>query len=114
MDITNLVIQKMTIRSSSPIKAIQQAEKNFEEIRETISGLFEILDINMPDDDIYLNMGRDNLIKLYQSIIELILNDFGLKYIRNKLYNSDMKLEITLDKTYKLNLKPKIYNFKPE
>jgi hypothetical protein len=99
----------MPVRSSSPIKAIKQAEKNMEEIQETISGIFEILNISLPDDDMYLNMGRDNLIKLYQSFIELLLNDTGTKFIRSKLYNSEEQLEITLDKIYKLNIKPKVH-----
>jgi len=99
----------MPVRSSSPIKAIKQAEKNMEEIQETISGIFEILNISLPDDDMYLGMGRDNLIKLYQNIVELILNDTGTKFIRNKLYNSEKQLEITLDKIYKLNIKPKVH-----
>lgn len=95
------------IKKSAPIKSIHQAEKNLDNIKECIEGLFEIIHINISEDDMYFKMGRDNLINLYKNILELVLNDFGLKQIRTKLFLSETYINLQLDEDVKLKLKSK-------
>jgi hypothetical protein len=75
----------------------RKAEKNLENIKESIQGLFEILDINLSSDDIYFRMGKDNLLGLYENILELILNDYGLRKLVKKIKDSEVNLDISLD-----------------
>ncbi|MEJ2250453.1 MAG: hypothetical protein P8Y70_15780 [Candidatus Lokiarchaeota archaeon] len=95
------------IKKSAPIKSIHQAEKNLDNIKECIEGLFEILNINISEDDMYLKMGRDNLINLYKNILELVFNDFGLKQIRTKVFLSETYQNLRLDEDVKLQIKSK-------
>jgi hypothetical protein len=95
------------IKKSAPIKSIHQAEKNLDNIKECIEGLFEIIHINISEDDMYFKMGRDNLINLYKNILELVLNDFGLKQIRTKLFLSETYQNLQLDEDVKLKIKSK-------
>ncbi len=65
-----------------------KADKNFENIKESIKGLYQILKISC-DDDVFCKMGLDNLEALYKNLLELLLNDYGLRQLMKKLKNSD-------------------------
>ena len=55
----------------------------------------DILRISSPtEDNIYFELGKDNIIVLYHNIIDLILNDDGVSQLRRKLKNSEYKLDI--------------------
>ena len=81
------------------IRATEQAEKNFEKIKESIKGLYEILSINLEDkeDDFYFEAGEDNLMGLYQNLVELLTNDYGLRQLVKKIAKSEVKLDIVLN-----------------
>ena len=82
------------IKSNILINSAEKAEKNFENIKKTIKGLMEIIRIYSPSEtDIYLQLARDNIIVLYQNLIDLILNDDGVKQLKQKLKDSEIKLE---------------------
>ena len=76
---------------------IEKAFKNFDNIKEAIKGLYEILNINLDEDDIYFEAANDNLTGLYRNLLELLLNDDGLRYFVNKLKNSEVDLNIVLN-----------------
>jgi hypothetical protein len=75
---------------------IEKAEQNFTNIKESIKGLYEILNINFSENDFYNQIGQDNLIALYQNLIELLLNEYGLRKIIKKLGNSELTINIPL------------------
>ena len=59
--------------------------------------MFEILNINLAEDDIYYEAASDNLSGLYQNLIELLINEYGLKGFTEKLKNSEVDLNIILN-----------------
>jgi len=72
-----------------------KADKNFENIKESIRGLYQILKISC-DDDAFCKMGLDNLEALYKNLLELLLNDYGARQLMKKLKNSDEEF-LTID-----------------
>jgi hypothetical protein len=79
------------------VKMQEEADKNFENVKETLKGLYEVLKINLSDDDIYYKVGLDNIEALYKNVLELLLNDYGTRQLMKKLKNSELDLEINLD-----------------
>ncbi|MFX1315559.1 MAG: hypothetical protein ACFE9T_06810 [Promethearchaeota archaeon] len=73
-----------------------KADKNFENIKESIKGLYQILKISC-DDDTFCKMGLDNLEACYSNLIELLLNDYGTRQLMKKLKNSEICLDINLE-----------------
>ena len=87
------------INTEYTVSATEKAEKNFENIRESIKGLYEILSLVFAEDEdnIYFHLGEDNLVGLYQNIAELLTNDYGLRQLVKKLSKSKLELNLTLD-----------------
>lgn len=81
------------------IKATEKAEKNFEKIKESIKGLYEILSINFEDkeDDFYFEAGEDNIMGLYQNLVELLTNEYGLRQLVKKINRSQIDLNVILN-----------------
>ncbi|MFO7795718.1 MAG: hypothetical protein ACQERB_03090 [Promethearchaeati archaeon] len=75
----------------------EKALKNFDNIKEAIKGIYEILKISIPEKDFYLKVGVDNITALYQNILELASNELGLREIMQRLENSEIELDIPLD-----------------
>jgi len=75
----------------------EKALKNFDNIKEAIKGIYEILKISIPEKDFYLKVGVDNITALYQNILELASNESGLREIMKRLENSEIELDIPLD-----------------
>ncbi|MFX1287905.1 MAG: hypothetical protein ACFFFY_05015 [Promethearchaeota archaeon] len=75
----------------------QKAEKNFEDIKNALKGLYEILDLSLNKDDIYYEVGKDNITAVYKNLIELLFNDFGLRQLLKKIQNSELDLDIKLN-----------------
>lgn len=78
-------------------KGTQKAIKNFENIKKSIKGLYEIINFNLTDDDIYFKTATDNLTGLYQNFLELLLNNDGLKQVVKKIKNAELELDIPLN-----------------
>jgi len=76
---------------------VDRAEENFNNIKESIKGLYDILNICLPDEQIYIEAGKENIEGLYKNLIELILNDFGLRKVVKKIQNAELDINITLD-----------------
>ena len=84
---------------SYTIKATEKAEKNFANIKESIKGLYEILSITLEDseENFYFEAGEENLMGLYQNLVELITNEYGLRQFLKKIKRSEIDLNITLN-----------------
>ncbi|MFX0059328.1 MAG: hypothetical protein ACFE85_07660 [Candidatus Hodarchaeota archaeon] len=78
-------------------ESAKKALANFENIKECIQGLYEILKITLPSDNIYFQIGQDNIEALYQNFIELMVNELGAKQFIEKLKRSEVNLDISLD-----------------
>ena len=78
----------------------KKAEENLNNIKKSIQGLYEILNINFSDEDIYFKLGQDNLIGLYENFLELILNEYGLRKLVKKIKDSEIDLDIALDSLF--------------
>jgi len=78
----------------------KKAEENLENIKKSIKGLYEILNINFSDEDIYFKLGQDNLLGLYENFLDLILNEYGLRKLVKKIKDSEIDLDIALDSLF--------------
>lgn len=86
------------IQANFPADMAEKAQKNFENIKESIKGLYDFLNIGL-EDEIYLEIGKDNVFGLYKNVIELLLNDYGLRKLVKKIRNSELEVEIVLDES---------------
>ena len=75
----------------------EKADINFEKIKASVKGIYEIFKINFSDDNIYFKMGLDNVIGIYQNFLELMLNDYGARQFMKKLRSSEVEIDIPLD-----------------
>ena len=75
----------------------ESAVKKFEKIKETIKGIYDILKIITPsENDIYYQIGIDNLSVLYQNMLDLISNDNATKQLSKKIESSELTAELPL------------------
>ena len=78
-------------------KSKEKAEKSFENIKDAVKGLYEILDLSLSEDDFYYEAGKDNITAIYKNLIELLLNEYGLRQLLKKIQNSEVDLNIVLN-----------------
>lgn len=82
-------------------ESTKKAMTNFENIKDCIQGLFEILKINLSHENIYFQMGQDNIEALYQNLVELMINDLGTIEFMKRLKNAEIDLDLPLDNLLK-------------
>jgi len=82
-------------------ESTKKAMTNFDNIKECIQGLFEILRINLSHENIYFKMGQDNIETLYQNLLELMINDLGTIEFMKRLKNSEIDLDLPFDSLLK-------------
>ncbi|MBY9011911.1 MAG: hypothetical protein KGD70_06020 [Candidatus Lokiarchaeota archaeon] len=75
----------------------EKAEKNFETIKDAVKGLYEVLDLSLSEDDFYYEVGKDNITAIYKNLIELLLNEYGLRQLLKKIQNSEVDLNVVLN-----------------
>ena len=75
----------------------EKAKKNFENIKDAVKGFYEILDLSLSEDDFYYEVGKDNITAIYKNLIELFLNESGLRQLLKKIQNSEVDLNIVLN-----------------
>ena len=66
-------------------KNIDDVFSCYNDIRECISGLNEILNINFQENDIYRQVGMDNLKALHDNIVNILKNTSAPREVRIKL-----------------------------
>ncbi len=74
-----------------------KASENFEKIKKSIKGLYEIMKINLAQDDIYYQMGIDNILGLYHNFLDIMLNEKGANDLMRKLKDSKLEVDIVLN-----------------
>lgn len=79
----------------------KQSLTNFENIKECIQGIYQVLKINLSYDNIYFQIGQDNMEALYQNLLELMINDVGTIEFMKKLKNAEIDLDLPLDNLIK-------------
>jgi hypothetical protein len=84
------------IRPNTSLDETDQAIKNFETIKEALKGLYEILNINISQNDIYFKLASDNIVALYHNFLDLMLNENGAKQIKKKLRNCELEADLPL------------------
>ena len=84
-------------RKDTPIELTKQAINNFENIKECLKGLHEILKISLPSNNFYLKIGEDNIEALYQNFLELMTNENGVIEFMGKIKRSEIDLDIPLE-----------------
>ncbi|MFX1322721.1 MAG: hypothetical protein ACFFBZ_00140 [Promethearchaeota archaeon] len=84
------------------LESTKKALVNFENIKECIRGLYELFKIILPNNNIYLQMGQDNIEALYQNFIELMVNELGTKEFMKKIKSSEIDLDLPLQNLFKL------------
>ncbi|MHA1460182.1 MAG: hypothetical protein ACTSO8_01770 [Promethearchaeota archaeon] len=82
-------------------ESTKKALNNFENIKESIQGLYDILKISLSSENMYFNMGQDNIEALYENILELMLNGSGTIEFMKKLRNAEVDLDLPLDNILK-------------
>ena len=78
-------------------KSKEKAEKSFENIKDAVKGLYEILDLSLSEDEFYYEAGKDNITAIYKNLIELLLNEYGLRQLLKKIQHSEVDLNIVLN-----------------
>ncbi len=75
---------------------LDKAWKHYEKIRDSLNGLYEILNINLDKENIFYQCAVDNLESLKETIIDLLKKDYNPKEIKIKLRDLefDMKKNI--------------------
>ncbi len=79
------------------IRSKKKALKNFENIKDAVKGLYEILELSLNEHDFYYKAGKDNITAIYKNLIELLLNEYGLRQLLKKIQNSEVDLNIVLN-----------------
>lgn len=95
------------IKQKTDSELLELATKNFENIRQSLTGLLELLNITFSENEnkIYFDLALDNIDGLYQNFLELILNERGLNLLLHKLRHTDMEVGINLNEILKDRLK---------
>ena len=78
-------------------ESTKKAFINFENIKNCIRGLYEILKITLPSEDIYRKLGQDNIENLYENLLELMVNEVGTVEFMKKLKSAEVDLDLPLD-----------------
>ena len=74
----------------------KRAFDNFENIKECIQGLYDILRIALNSENMYFNLGQDNIEALYENFLELMTNDRGTIEFMKKLKTAEVDLDLPL------------------
>ncbi len=82
-------------------ESTKKALNNFENIKECIQGLYEILQITLTSENTYFNMGQDNIEALYENLLELMVNELGTVEFMKKLKGAEVDLDLPLDNLLK-------------
>ncbi|MHA1320211.1 MAG: hypothetical protein ACTSQ1_10415, partial [Promethearchaeota archaeon] len=64
---------------------LNKAWEHYEKIRDSLNGLYEILNMNLDKENIFYQCAVDNLESLKETIIDLLKKDYNPKEIKIKL-----------------------------
>ncbi|MHA1459417.1 MAG: hypothetical protein ACTSQR_07135 [Promethearchaeota archaeon] len=78
-------------------ESTKKALINFENIKDCIRGLYELFMITLPSENIYFQIGQDNIEHLYENLLELMVNEIGTVEFMKKLKSAEVDLDLPLD-----------------
>ena len=79
------------IKPNTIVDSSEKAVTSFNNIKKALKGLMEIVRISTPsENDLYFKLALDNIIVLYGNIIDIIMNDTGMKQLKKKLQESEV------------------------
>jgi hypothetical protein len=72
---------------------LQKAWDYFTRIRDALNGLFEILTINLDENNIFYKCGVDNLENLKDTILDLLKKDYNKAEVSKKLRDLEFDMK---------------------
>ena len=72
---------------------LDKAWEHYEKIRDALTGLYEILDLNLEKDNIFYQCAIDNLENLKDTIIDLLKKDYDPIEIKKKLRDLEFDMK---------------------
>ncbi len=75
---------------------LNKAWEHYEKIRDSLNGLYEILNINLDKENIFYQCAVDNLEILKETIIDLLKKDFNPTEIKIKLRELEFDMKKNL------------------
>ena len=75
----------------------EKAVESLKNMRRCMKGLYDIINISLPDDDVYSKLALDNLIILHHNLLDLIKDEKGIKLINKKIRNSEIKIDSSIN-----------------
>ncbi len=75
---------------------LNKAWEHYEKIRDSLNGLYEILNMNLDEENIFYKCAVDNLEILKETIIDLLKKDYNPTEIKIKLRELEFDMKKTL------------------
>ncbi|MHA1688525.1 MAG: hypothetical protein ACTSYC_06835 [Promethearchaeota archaeon] len=76
---------------------LDKAIQNYNLIKECLKGIHDIIDITLSEENPFSNLVMDNLLVLHNSVLDLIENDEGVKQLKKKIQNKEIKVNRTIN-----------------
>lgn len=76
-------------------KSIENAMKFYENIKESLQGLSDILNITLRENDFYRQAGNDNLKALNDNVLDLLKQCFTPREVRMKVREIEFERSLT-------------------
>ena len=86
----------MTEEDRSSSDDLEKAWNYYEKIRESLTGLYEILSMSMDENNIFYQCAVDNLENLKLTILDLLKKDYNPKEIQKKLRDLEFSIKRNL------------------
>jgi len=83
------------------VKNLEDAMKSYEDIRESLTGLYEIININFSNKDFFYKAAIDNLKALNENIIKILKQSNPPREVRMRLRELEFD-EIDAEKNFPL------------
>ncbi|TFG25938.1 MAG: hypothetical protein EU533_00395 [Promethearchaeota archaeon] len=86
----------MAERDESSSDDLAKAWGYYEKIRESLTGLYDILSMSMDENNIFYQCAVDNLENLKDTILDLLKQDYNPKEIQKKLRDLEFNIKKNL------------------
>ena len=81
----------------SNFETTRNAIECFEKIKQGLHGIYEILNITYPEDNLFFLIAQDNIRAVYGNFLRLMTNEEGTKGLIDKIKSAELDLDISLD-----------------
>ena len=86
----------MEEKEKSSSEDLEKAWTYYEKIRDSLTGLYEILSMSMDENNIFYQCAVDNLENLKETILDLLKKDYNPKEIQKKLRDLEFNIKKNL------------------